>query len=69
MTKSEAIAFYKTGIAMAKAAGVDQSTPYSWGVYPPDHIQLRLERDSGGKLVAEPGCFERATGLADKAGA
>ena len=48
MTKSEAIAYYQGNVtALARAAGVDQSTVYSWGNYPPDVRQVRLQNRAG----------------------
>lgn len=76
MTKSEAIAHYGGNVsALARALGIDQSSVYSWGVYPPDPRQLQLERLTKKKLRAEPGCLERvitgkrATPDPEKAGA
>ena len=64
MTKSEAIAYYGGSVTrLAEALALDQSTPYSWGEYPPDKRQLQIERLTDGKLKAEPGCLERLTGV------
>lgn len=61
MTKSEALEFYGSNVsALARALGMDQSTFYSWGEFPPGGRQLQLERITGGKLKAEPGCMERS---------
>jgi hypothetical protein len=58
MTKLEALAFYGGNVsALARALGLDQSTPYSWGEYPPREHQIELERISGGVLKAEPRQF------------
>jgi hypothetical protein len=58
MTKLEALQFYGGNIsALARALDMDQSTYYSWGEYPPGGRQLQLERITGGKLKAEPGCM------------
>jgi transposase-like protein len=55
MRKSAAIAYYDGNVsALARALGVHQSTPYSWGEFPPRAHQLELERITGGKLKAEP---------------
>lgn len=60
MTKSEALQFYEGNVSkLARALGMDQSTFYSWGEFPPGGRQLQLERITGGKLKAEPGCMER----------
>lgn len=65
MTKSEAIAHFQGNVsALARAAGVDQSTVYSWKEYPPPGRQLRLQKITRGKLKAEPGCRERLLGIA-----
>jgi transposase-like protein len=64
MRKSDAIAHYDGNIsALARALGIDQSTVYSWGDFPPDRRQLQLERITDGKLRAEKGCLERLTGI------
>ncbi len=58
MTKTEALAFYDGNVsALARALDMDQSTFYSWGDFPPGGRQLQLERITGGKLKAEPGCM------------
>jgi len=58
MTKTEALAFYDGNVsALARALDMDQSTFYSWGTFPPGGRQLQLERITGGKLKAEPGCM------------
>jgi transposase-like protein len=68
MTKSEAIAYFQGNVsALARAAGVHQSTVYAWGEYPPDSRQLRLQHSTKGALKAEPGCRERVLGLTDPA--
>jgi transposase-like protein len=64
MRKSEAIAHYRGNVsALARALGLHQSAPYSWGEYPPDKHQLRLERITEHALKAEPECKARALGL------
>jgi hypothetical protein len=60
MTKSEALQFYGGNVSvLARALGMDQSSIYSWKEYQPGGRQLQLERITGGKLKAEPGCMER----------
>lgn len=60
MTKSEALQFYGGNVsALARALDMDQSSVYSWGEYPPGGRQLQLERITGGRLKAEPGCMQR----------
>jgi transposase-like protein len=64
MKKSEAIAHYGGNVsALARALGIDQSTVYSWGDFPPDRRQLQLERITKRKLRAEPECKARVLGL------
>jgi hypothetical protein len=41
---------------LARALGMDQSTFYSWGEFPPPLRQLQLEAVTGGALKAEPEC-------------
>lgn len=60
MTKKEAVDFYVTQIALAKALDITQSTVAGWGDYPPDIRQVQLEMITGGKLKAEPECFGAA---------
>lgn len=68
MTKAEALAHFKGNVsALARALDMDQSTFYSWKEYPPGGRQLQLERITGGRLKAEPGCMQRKR--AEKAGA
>lgn len=60
MTKSEALQYFDGNVsALARALDMDQSTFYSWKDYPPGGRQLQLERITGGKLKAEPGCMRR----------
>lgn len=61
MKKSEAIAFYGGNVsALARALDIDQSSIYSWeGEHIPGGRQLQLERITGGKLKADPGCMVR----------
>ena len=64
MKTSEAIAYYADNKSeLARVCGVDQSTVYSWGEFPPDKHQLRLERITKGAIKAEPGCRQRALGM------
>lgn len=68
MTKLEAIAYYGDNVsALARALGIDQSTVYSWGDYPPERRQLQLQHITKDALKAEPGCKERALGIATEA--
>lgn len=64
MRKSEALAYFNGNVsALARAAGVDQSTIYGWGEFPPDKRQVRLERVTNGELKAEPECEARLLGF------
>lgn len=64
MRTEQVIAYFKSQEATAKALGIKQPSVSDWGDYPPDLRQLQLERITKGKLKAEPGCKERALGLA-----
>jgi transposase-like protein len=67
MKKSEAIAHYEGNVsALARALGIDQSSVYSWGEFPPGGRQLQLERLTKGKLKAEPGCMEAKRRVAEQ---
>lgn len=61
MRKSEAIEFYGGNVsALARALEIDQSSIYSWADDTiPGGRQLQLERITGGKLRADPGCMVR----------
>jgi hypothetical protein len=37
---------------------MDPSSVCTWGDYPPPLRQIQIERDTAGKLRAEPNCFE-----------
>jgi transposase-like protein len=67
MTKLEALQYFDGNVsALARALGMDQSTFYSWGEFPPGGRQLQLERITGNKLRSEPGCMERKPQAARK---
>lgn len=68
MRKQEAIEFYGSQTALARAIGIAQASVAGWGEYPPDARQLQLQRITKGKLKAERGCRERLLGLPVKAG-
>jgi hypothetical protein len=53
MTKQEAIDFFGTQVALARALDITQSSVAEWGVYPPEPRQLQLQRVTGGQLRAE----------------
>jgi DNA-binding transcriptional regulator YdaS (Cro superfamily) len=62
MRKDEAVSFYGSQAALARALGIAQPSVADWGEYPPDRRQLQIERLTG-TLKAEPGCRERVLGL------
>lgn len=59
MTKQQAIEFFGSQAAVAKALGIKQPSVAEWGLYPPEDRQLELHRLTGGKLAAEPSVLER----------
>lgn len=54
MTKQEAIEFFGTQVALAKALDINQSSVAEWGTHPPELRQLQLHRVTLGQLRAEP---------------
>ena len=66
MRTADVLAHYGSQKAAAAALGLKQPSVALWGTYPPDKRQLQIERITAGALKAEPGCFERVTGLTDK---
>ncbi len=50
---------------MARALGIDQSSIYSWGEYPPIGRQYQLQAITNGKLKATPRPDKSAPVLAD----
>lgn len=54
MTKQEAIEFFGTQVALAKALDMSQPSIAEWGTHPPELRQLQLHRITAGKLRAEP---------------
>jgi hypothetical protein len=60
MKTSEVFAFYGDNkSAVARALGIDQSSVYDWGEFPPGGRQLQLEKVTDGQLKAEPNCMKR----------
>lgn len=59
MRRKEAIHFYGSQSALARALGIAQASVAGWGEYPPDARQLQIQRLTNGTLKAEPGCRER----------
>lgn len=53
MTTEEAITFYGSQDALAKAIGVKQPTVSGWGENPPLPRQIDIEVATGGKLKAD----------------
>lgn len=57
MKTSDALShFDESPSKLAKALGMDQSSIYSWGEYPPAVRQLQLEAVTAGALKAESNC-------------
>lgn len=54
MRKEEAVNFYGSQSALARALGIAQASVAGWGEYPPGVRQLQLEALTGGTLKAEP---------------
>jgi len=59
MTKDEAVAYFKTQVALAAALNMHQSTVCAWEEVP-DLRQIQLERLTGGALRADPKCWGTA---------
>jgi transcriptional repressor of cell division inhibition gene dicB len=59
MRKEEAIKFYGSQLALARALGIAQASVAGWGEYPPGGRQLQLEKLTGGKLKSEPDCMTK----------
>lgn len=58
MRKEEAISFYGSQSALARALGIAQASVAGWtGEYPPGGRQLQIEKLTKGKLKAEPDCM------------
>jgi DNA-binding transcriptional regulator YdaS (Cro superfamily) len=62
MRKAEAVKYFKSQSALARALGIEQPSVAAWGEYPPDLRQLQIERITDGKLKAEPECEARVLG-------
>ena len=52
------IEHFGTQVAVGQALGINQSSVAEWGKYPPDLRQLQIEFLTGGKLKAEPSCYQ-----------
>jgi len=59
MRTADVLAHFKTQTAVAEALDIAQPSVAAWGEYPPDGRQIQLERLTGRKLKAEPGCMDR----------
>ncbi len=66
MRTKDAVNFYGSQSALARALGIAQASVAGWGEYPPDPRQLQIQKVTRGKLKAEAGCMERILGM-DKA--
>lgn len=53
MKTKDVFAFYKTKAAAADAAGVRPQAVTKWGDSPPAECQLRIQKNSHGKLKAD----------------
>lgn len=60
MRKEEAIRFYGSQSALARALGIAQASVAGWGEYPPGGRQLQIEKVTKGELKAEPDCMQPA---------
>lgn len=60
MRKEEAISFYGSQSALARALGIAQASVAGWADYPPGGRQLQIEKLTKGKLKAEPDCMNPA---------
>jgi DNA-binding transcriptional regulator YdaS (Cro superfamily) len=58
MRTEEAIRFYSSQSALARALGITQASVAGWGEYPPGGRQLQIEKVTKGKLKAEPDCMK-----------
>lgn len=54
MTTQEAIAYFKTQTALARALCIRPAAVSQWGEYPPRLRQLELQQVTRGRLKAEP---------------
>lgn len=63
MRKDEAITFYGSQSALARALGIAQASVAGWGEYPPPKRQLQLQKITKGALKAEPGCRAQLLGV------
>lgn len=67
MTKNQAIRFYGTASALARAAKVTRQAVNQWVDIPPKQ-QIKLERITIGVLTADADCWEKILGPAPKKG-
>lgn len=59
MNKDEAIRYYGSASALARAIGVTPAAIFHWGERVPPLRQIQLERLTCGRLAADPSVFER----------
>ncbi|MGL5225137.1 MAG: Cro/CI family transcriptional regulator [Aeromonas sp.] len=60
MKKSDAVAYFGTQAALARALGLSKGAVSMWGIYVPTNSSYRLELMTGGALKAEPDHAELA---------
>ncbi len=58
MNKSEVVKFFGSQAATAAALGIKQPSVAVWTKKIPALRQIQIERITGGKLRADPRCFE-----------
>ena len=62
MRSAEAIEYFKTQSALARALDMNQSTVSTWREFPPPLRQLQIEALTNGELKAEPECDKYRVG-------
>ncbi|WP_337049875.1 Cro/CI family transcriptional regulator [Serratia fonticola] len=63
MYTKDAIAYFKTKAALAKAAGVRKPTVYGWGELVPEGRAARLERLTNGALKYDLSLYQNRDGI------
>ncbi|AYO37408.1 Cro/CI family transcriptional regulator [Serratia sp. P2ACOL2] len=63
MYTKDAIAYFKTKAALAKAAGVKKPTVYAWGELVPEGRAARLERLTDGALKYDLSLYQNRDGI------
>lgn len=59
MKKSEAVKYFGSQVALAKALDISQASIAGWGDEPPELRQLQLHRMTRGKLRASSSVIEK----------